>query len=56
MYSLVSCMPISKLNSRDRRCLEKAINIAEKSVFVSNLRLGAYIGKGKCGLCRGESA
>jgi hypothetical protein len=51
-YVLKEIVALENIQNKHRRNLEKAIEIAEKSTFIDNLRLGAYIGKGKDGLSR----
>jgi len=46
-YVLKQTYSFKDLSGKHRNNLEKAIKIAERSLFISNLRLGAYIGKGK---------
>lgn len=47
-YQLHRVIPIASLTSSERKKLNIAIRIAEKSVFEKNKRLGAYLeGKGK---------
>ncbi len=42
-YKLINQIPLDLLNNTMKNCLNQAASIAEKSVFVSSKRLGAFL-------------